>query len=168
MERLNFGLFVLRVVFGVFLSAHGFNKVLSGNGLAGTARWFEHIGMRWPRWQARIAATTEIGAGLMFAAGLLTPLSAAGIIGVMLVAIIVEHWKVGFFVFRPNQGWEYCASILVVAFVVATIGPGEWSLDHALDIEVDGWVGGAGALALGVVTALAQIAICYRPVKTPA
>jgi putative oxidoreductase len=167
-ERLNFGLFVLRVVFGVFLSAHGFNKVLSGNGLAGTARWFGSIGMRWPRWQARIAATTEIGAGLMFAAGLLTPLSAAGIIGVMLVAIIVEHWKVGFFVFRPNQGWEYCASILVVAFVVATIGPGEWSLDHALDIEVDGWVGGAGALALGVVTALAQIAICYRPVKTPA
>jgi len=118
--------------------------------------------------RAGIAATTEIGAGLLFAAGLLTPLAAAGIVGVMLVAIIVEHWKVGFFVFRPNQGWEYCASILVVALVVATMGPGEWSLDHALDIVVDGWAGGLIALLLGVSTAILQVLICYRPVKTPA
>ncbi|HUC32242.1 MAG TPA: hypothetical protein VMS14_02500, partial [Ilumatobacteraceae bacterium] len=74
----------------------------------------------------------------------------------------------GFFVFRPNQGWEYCASILVVALVVATMGPGEWSLDHALDIVVDGWAGGLIALLLGVSTAILQVLICYRPVKTPA
>ena len=52
-------------------------------------------------------------------------------IGVMTVAIVVAHWKVGFFIFKPNQGWEYCASIAVTAFVIAMIGPGRWSLDHA-------------------------------------
>ena len=35
----------------------------------------------------------------------------------MTVAIVVAHWKVGFFIFKPNQGWEYCASIAVTAFV---------------------------------------------------
>ena len=40
-------------------------------------------------------------------------------IGVMIVAIVVEHWKVGFFIFKPNQGWEYCASIAIAAFVIA-------------------------------------------------
>ncbi len=126
---------VLRIVFGLFLVAHGANKVFGGNGLKGTAGWFGSIGMKWPRWQARLAAATEIGAGLMFAGGLLTPLAAAGMVALMIVAIWTVHWKVGFFVFRPNQGWEYCASIAVVAFVVALAGPGEWSLDHAFGIH---------------------------------
>ncbi len=61
---------------------------------------------------------------MLMALGLLTALAAAGMIGVMIVAIVVEHWKVGFFIFKPNQGWEYCASIAVTAFVIAMVGPG--------------------------------------------
>ena len=70
MQQVDLALLVLRVVFGVFLACHGINKVKGG--LAGTARWFGGIGMKWPKWQARIAASTEIGAGLLFALGLLT------------------------------------------------------------------------------------------------
>ncbi len=156
---------ILRLVFGLFLVAHGYNKVFGGKGLTGTAGWFGSIGMKWPMWQARLAAATEIGAGLMFAAGLLTPFAAAGMVALMIVAIWTVHWKVGFFVFRPDQGWEYCASIAVVAFVVALTGPGEWSLDHALDIHFDNWLGAAIAGILGVGGALAHLAICYRPPK---
>src|SRR3954447_5043586 len=116
--------FILRAVFGVFLSFHGYNKIFGGNGLAGTARWFGSIGMKWPTWQARLAASTEIGAGLLFAAGLLTPLAAAGMIGVMVVAMWAAHRHNGFFIFNPGQGWEYTLSIAVVAWAVATIGPG--------------------------------------------
>ncbi len=164
----NLAMLVLRVVFGVFLAAHGYNKIFGGNGLKGTAGWFGSIGMKWPMWQARIAAATEIGAGLLFAAGLLTPLAAAGMVALMVVAIWTVHWKVGFFVFRPNQGWEYCASIAVVAFVVGLTGPGEWSLDHAFGIHFDNWLGAAIAGGLGVGGALAQLAICYRPPKESA
>ncbi|MFZ4810077.1 MAG: DoxX family protein [Ilumatobacteraceae bacterium] len=167
MPQLDVGLLLLRVVFGLFLAYHGYNKVASG--LRNTAGWFDSIGMRWPLWQARLAATTEIGAGVLFAAGLLTALAAAGMIGVMVVAIVVAHWKVGFFIFKPNQGWEYCASIAVVALSVAIIGPGRWSLDHAIGLTwFDGWVGAAVAAVLGVGGALAQLSVSYRPKRVAA
>ena len=72
----------------------------------------------------------------------------------MVVAIVVSHWKVGFFIFKPSQGWEYCASIAVTAFCLATMGPGEWSLDHAFDIEFTGWTGAIIAGVVGVGGAL--------------
>lgn len=161
MHRVDAALFLLRAVFGLFFAYHGVNKVRGG--LAGTARWFGGIGMRWPLWQARIAATTEIGAGVLLAAGLLTPLAAAGVIGVMLVAIVVAHWKVGFFIFLPDQGWEYCASIAVTVLVIATIGPGRWSLDHAIGWDWQSWTGAVIAFVAGVGGAVAQLFICYRP-----
>ena len=160
-DQLNLGLVVLRVIFGLFLAYHGLNKVRSG--IDGTEGWFRSIGFRWPGVQARLAAATEMGAGVLFAAGLLTPLAAAGMIGVMIVAIVVAHWKVGFFIFKPNQGWEYCASIAVTAWVVATVGPGEWSLDHALDLTWSGWTGAVVAAVVGIGGAVAQLAVCYRP-----
>ena len=163
MHQVNLALLVLRLVFGLFLAYHGYNKVFGGGGLKGTAGWFGSIGMRWPVWQARLAAATEIGAGVMFAAGFLTPLAAAGMIGVMTVAIVVAHWKVGFFIFKPNQGWEYCASIAITAAVVALVGPGEWSLDHAVGLHWRDWWGGIEATSVGIVGALVQLAVCYRP-----
>jgi putative oxidoreductase len=162
-QQANLALSLLRVTFGLFLAYHGYNKVFGGNGLKGTAGWFGSIGMKWPEWQARLAATTEVGAGVLFALGLLTPLAAAGMIGVMVVAIWTVHWKVGFFVFKPDQGWEYCASIALVAFAVAMMGPGEWSVDHALDLSFDGWTGAIIAAVLGVGGAAAQLALSYRP-----
>ncbi len=169
MDQLNLGLLVLRLTLGLFVAMHGYNKVFGPGGLAGTTRWFGGIGMRWPHWQARLAAATEIGAGLMMAAGLLTPLAAAGLIGLMLVALVVEHWKVGFFVFRPGQGWEYVGMIALAAFAVGTIGAGEWSLDEVLDWHYDGWWGAIVAGGLGVGSALVQLAVSYRPpAKAPA
>ncbi len=164
MARFDLGMLVLRVVFGLFFAYHGYNKFFGKGGLAGTARWFGAIGMRWPVWQARIAATTEVGAGVLLALGLLTPLAAAGIIGVMVVAIVVAHWKVGFFVFLPDQGWEYCASIIAAAFVIATVGPGRWSIDHTIGLDWTSWAG-AALSGIGVVGAMAQLAVCYRPAK---
>jgi putative oxidoreductase len=104
-----------------------------------------------------------MGAGMMFAAGLLTPLAAAGLIGLMVVAIYTTHLRNGFFIFRPGQGWEYCASIAVAAFGVGAIGAGRWSLDEALDLHMTGWTGAVVAGALGVGGAVAQLAVCYRP-----
>ena len=163
MTPFDLGLFVLRVVFGLFFAYHGYNKFFGPGGISGTVGWFASIGFKWPAAQARVAATTEIGAGVMIAAGLLTPLAAAGMIGVMVVAIVVAHAKVGFFIFKPNQGWEYCASIAVTAWVIATVGPGEISLDHTFDLTWLVWTGSITAAALGIGGALAQLAVSYRP-----
>jgi putative oxidoreductase len=157
----DLALLVVRVVFGIFFAVHGINKVRGG--LRGTAGWFESVGMRWPLWQARVAASTEIVAGSLLAVGLLTPFAAAGMIGVMVVAIRVAHWNTGFFIFNEGQGWEYCASIAVMAWAVATIGPGRWSVDHALDLQLSGaWSGALIAAALGVGGAVGQLALSYR------
>jgi putative oxidoreductase len=155
------GLLVLRVIFGLFLAYHGYNKIAGG--LDGTAGWFRSIGFKWPELQARLAAATEIGAGVLMAVGLLTPLAAAGMIGVMLVAIVVAHWKVGFFIFKPNQGWEYCASIAITAWVIATVGPGRYSLDRAFDIEWSDWWGAIAAAVIGIGGGVGQLLVCYRP-----
>jgi putative oxidoreductase len=163
MDQLNLGLLVLRLAFGISMALHGYNKLTGPGGLTGTTGWFQSIGMRWPRWQARLAAGTEVGAGLLFAAGLLTPLAAAGFIGLMIVAIVVAHWKNGYFIFRPGSGWEYCGAIIAVAFAVATMGAGEWSLDHAFDIDWSGWSGALVAAIVGVGGALLQLGVSYRP-----
>ena len=162
-DQLNAGLLLLRLCLGLFLAYHGYNKVFGGGGLSGTAGWFGSIGMKWPVWQARLAASTEIGAGLMLAAGLLTPLAAAGVIGIMLVAIVVAHAKVGFFVFLPNQGWEYCATIAIGALAVGVIGPGQWSLDEAIDLSFNGWSGFLITALVGVGGAALQLVTSYRP-----
>ena len=165
-DQINFGLLVLRLVLGLFLAYHGYNKVFGKGGLSGTASWFGSIGMKCPKWQARMAAATEIGAGVLLAVGLLTPFAAAGVIGVMVVAIYTSHLKVGFFVFLPNQGWEYCATIALGALAVGSMGPGEWSIDNAIDFNISGWDALVVTAALGVGGAVLHLATSYRPAKT--
>lgn len=162
-DQIDVGLLVIRVCIGGFLAYHGYNKIFGGGGLSGTAAWFGSIGMKWPQVQARLAAATEICAGVGLAIGLVSPLSAAGVIGIMLVAIAVAHAKVGFFVFLPNQGWEYCATIAIMAWSIGVVGPGRLSVDHALELHFDGWSGAVIASAVGLASAGLLLAVAYRP-----
>lgn len=162
-HHVDLGLLVLRLAIGLTLVAHGANKFFGGGRIPGTARWFESMGVRPARPNAVLAASTEVLAGLGVAAGLFTPVTAAGVIALMLVAIVVSHRKNGFFIFRPGQGWEYCAVLALAAFSIATIGAGQWSIDHALDLDVEGWTGAIIAAAVGLVAAGLQLAVCYRP-----
>lgn len=166
MEPSDLGVLVVRVVFGLSLAAHGLNKIRGRGGLTGTAGWFGSIGMKWPRLQARLAAGTEIAAGLLFAIGLLTSLAAAAMISLMLVAWAVAHRTRGFFIFNEGQGWEYVAAIAAAAFGIAAIGAGEVSLDHALDVHASGWWGAVIAGVVGVGGGVLHLAVSYRPQRT--
>src|SRR5205823_13839400 len=99
------GLLAIRVGLGVTLMLHGYAKIFLGGRLAGTAGWFESMGMRPGHLHARMAAATELGCGALFALGLLTPLAAAGIIALMLVAAMTAHRGNGFYIYRPGEGW---------------------------------------------------------------
>lgn len=154
---------ILRVVFGLFMAAHGVNKVFGGAGLSGTAGWFGSMGFRWPAVQARVAAATEIGAGVLLALGLLTSFAAAGFVALMLVAIATAHRTNGFFVFKPGQGWEYCASIAVVAGVIGSTGAGRFSLDRLWHLHTAPVASTVITLGVGIGGAVVHLAVSYRP-----
>jgi putative oxidoreductase len=100
---------------------------------------------------------------LGFAAGLLTPLAAAALIGAMLVAIARVHWANG--LWNANGGVEWPLVLATVAFVVGLTGPGTYSLDHALGIALPEPVTYLAALLvmlLVIVSALMMPAIMVR------
>ncbi len=158
---LDLGLFVVRLALGPMLVLHGYNKVFGSGGLEGTTRWFEGIGLRPARVHARVAAVTEIGAGVAMTLGLFTGLVSAAFVGLMVVAARTDHRGKGYFVFKG--GWEYVLLVAVVAVGLAATGPGSWSLDHAIGLDVSGVWWALLAAVLGVGSALGMLAVSYRP-----
>jgi putative oxidoreductase len=164
MTPYDLGLLILRLVLGVTLALHGFNKFFGGGRIPGTARWFESIGMKPGKVHATVAAITEVSAGLGLAAGLLTPIPAAGFVSLMLVAAWTVHRPNGFFIVK--EGWEYNLVLAVSAVAVATIGPGKLSLDYLIfgkNLWLHGWAGLLLSVALGLAGAIGQLLIFYRP-----
>ncbi len=92
-DAVNLAMLIMRVGFGLMMMAHGYNHFFRGGRIAGTGRWFDSLGMKPGRIHAIIASATELGAGALFALGLLTPFAAAGFIGLMTVAIWTVHRK---------------------------------------------------------------------------
>lgn len=152
---------LLRVVIGIVLVAHGYNHGWGAGGLSGTAGWFESIGLRPPRVHAFVSAWLEVLAGLAIIVGLLLPLAAAAVVGIMVTAIVTTHRKNGFFVFK--DGYEYVLVLAVSLVSLSILGAGKVSLDHALGIEKHGeWVG-LGVIVLGLAGAAALLITSWRP-----
>lgn len=170
-DAVNLALLVFRCGIGAVMLAHGTNHIWSGGKLVidGTAGWFESMGMRPALAQAWLASITEIAAGVALVLGLLTPLGGAGVVGVMVVAWAINHRGNGFFIFRPGEGWEYVMTLGLCGVLIGTIGPGEWSLDDALDLTDDltGTTGLALSAGAGVVGAALLLAVSWRPPAPP-
>lgn len=162
--QLDWAMAILRVAIGLTVAAHGYGKIFHGGRLAGTARWFAGIGMR-PGWlHARLAAGTEIAAGLLFALGLFTTLAGASIVALMAVAAWTVHRHNGFFIVA--SGWEYNLVLAVVAVAVSMCGAGRVSLDAQVLGSESLAAGSVGLLVSGVggvLAAVAHLAVFYRP-----
>lgn len=151
----DIGLLVLRLVAGFALASHGAQKLFgwfNGAGIEGTSGFFEKLGYDPGKLFAVIAGLSELGGGLLLAGGLLTPLAAAAVIGVMLNAVSAS-WDAGFY-----GGFELPMLYAVVGVTVAFTGPGRFALDHGRSWERHGppWavlslVLGAGAAALTLI-----------------
>lgn len=167
MTAYDVGVLILRVVLGLTMAAHGYNKFFGKGGLKGTAGWFDSMGMKPGMFHARVAATTEMAAGLGLAVGLLTPIPAAGFVALMFVAAWTVHKDNGFFIVK--EGYEYNLVLAASAVGIATIGAGKLSLDHVLFSSsgvyeyLHGWWGLLIALVLGLGGGIGQLAIFYRP-----
>jgi len=148
---MRFALTLLRVLVGFLFVGHGTQKLFGwfgGHGLDGTAGFFESLGIRPGRRHAMVAGASEAGGGALLAAGLLTPLGATAIIGVMTQAVRSIHAANG--PWSSDGGWEYNAVLAGLVLLLAEEGPGPLSLDRALGTELSGPVWALAALGAGV------------------
>jgi putative oxidoreductase len=172
---MNLGLLVLRLVVGLLFMGHGAQKLwgmFGGHGLAGTGGFFEGLGLRPGRLHASLAGFAEFAGGLLLALGLLTPLAAAMLSAVMLMAISTVHASKG--IWATEGGYEYNLVLLAAAFAVSATGAGRWSLDHVLGLHLSGagWAlaelaAGAAAAALTLATARLRKPTERRDYGTP-
>jgi putative oxidoreductase len=157
---MELGLLVLRVVVGALFLGHGTQKLFGwfgGAGPEGTGGFFESLGLRPGRTLALAAGLAEAVGGLLLALGLVTPLAAALLIAVMSSAIATAHWRNG--VWLSEGGFEYNLVLIAVAFSLASIGAGKWSLDRVLGLDVAGPAWAVGALLVGVLGGIAALGL---------
>jgi putative oxidoreductase len=128
---------------------------------------FESIGMRPAKLHALVATVSELGCGALLLLGALTPLAAGGVLGTMLVALITNHIRNGFFVFRPGEGYEYVLMLTIVSIATSAIGGGYLSVDHAVTMPLVGWGAVVGGVAIGVGGAAITVLTSWRPVRAP-
>jgi len=130
---ISLGLLLIRLVIGLLFIGHGAQKLFGwfgGYGLKGTGGWFESIGMKPGVKFALLAGLTELIGGILFAAGLLTPLAGIMIAGTMIMAIAKVHGANG--LWSTSNGYEYNLTVLTVTIGIALIGPGQYALDTFL------------------------------------
>ncbi|TWV57063.1 DoxX family membrane protein [Streptomyces misionensis] len=154
------GLLLLRLVFGLLLAGHGAQKLFGlfgGQGLTMTGKGFASLGYRPGRLFAAIGGLSELLGGLGLALGLLTPLAAAAVVGVMINAMVSVTAAHG--LWADSGGMEYNICIAAVAVAVAAIGPGRLALDHYLPWGRGGWPHAALALGLGGLGAALTLAL---------
>jgi len=108
-----------------------------------------------------------LAAGWRSSAGLLVPLAAAGLVAQSIVLTWRIHW--------PNRFWsakggiEFPLGFMAGAFAIQVLGPGAWSLDAFLPVDVlyelaVRWV----ILGLAVAGALLAIVLSTSPRSQPA
>lgn len=157
---MDFGLFLIHVLVGSLIAAHGSQKlfgVLGGGGVAGTGRYLESLGLRPGKPLAAAAGFSELAGGLLLALGLATPLAAVLIASTMLVAARTDHGGKGLWIF--NGGAEYVLTIAAVAIGFAFSGVGAWSIDNAIGWDVAGVAWGIGAAIAAYLGATAVLAV---------
>jgi putative oxidoreductase len=145
------GLLIIRLLVGLLLVGHGTQKLFGwfdGPGIQKTARGFEGLGYRPAVPMAIVAGFGEAASGASIAAGLLFPIGAAALVGVMINAGAV-HWPNGLWI--TNKGYEFTLLLGGIAAGLAFTGPGRFSLDHAIGLDLDGIAWGIGATAAGLV-----------------
>jgi putative oxidoreductase len=171
-DPVSTALLLVRIVLGIVFLAHGIKHAL---GREKTTKWFTSLGFLAPGVQWLMMTVFEIAAGVLVIAGFLTGFAAMAIVSMMFVAYWVNHRSAGFWItaFMKEdvevEGYEYVLTLAVAAAAVAISGPGEFSLDWAIELDsvplaslLDGWWG-AVLVVGGIGTGVGQVVTSWRP-----
>ncbi len=134
----DMALLILRVLLGIVFFPHGMQKLFGwfgGYGFSGTFGWLTGT-LHVPAIIAVLAILAEGLGCLGLITGFLTRLSALGIGTNMVVAILMLHYKFGFFMNwdgkQPGEGIEFHLLVIAIALALMIRGGGKWSIDKAI------------------------------------
>jgi putative oxidoreductase len=155
-----------RLVLGAYLCVHGAQKLFGafgGPGLDKAGAGFHAIGLRPGKPMAALAGATELGGGLLTAAGVADPAGPLAIVGAMTVAS-ATHRASG--PLAANRGFELPLTNLATAAALAASGPGRLRLSPPLGRRLTTVVAAGGALL--AAASLARMLTAARPEAAPA
>lgn len=161
----NLAALIARLWIGGIFLAHGYRHYKAIQSGPGMANWFESLGLKNGKLQAMNVTYLELAAGAALVLGLLTPLAYGGAASIVLVALVTNHRKNGFWSFLPGEGWEYTGTLTAICIALAAFSPGKWSLDDAI-----GWnfpfkpdTALAISAAVGILGTAVFLAIFWKP-----
>ena len=125
----DLALLLARVLVGVVLVAHGWDKLVD-QGVTATAGFFGSLGLPAPEVLAVAVGVLELVGGLMLVLGVATVVVGALVVVDMAGAFWFVHRGRGVFV--DGGGWELVGVVAAVSLALLAAGPGRASVDHLL------------------------------------
>ena len=134
----DIGILILRLVVGLYVAAHGTQKLFGwfgGHGLQATIGGMGGM-LRLrpaPIWVTALVGAEVVG-GVLMALGLLGAIGPLAVAGAMLGATVFGHWSKG--PWNAKGGYELSLTNLAVAIAVALVGVGRFSVDAWLGLTI--------------------------------
>jgi putative oxidoreductase len=128
---------IARLLVGVVMTAHGWQKLTDMTPAGFGEGMLDGLGVPAPVLFGWIVTLIELGGGLLLIVGGLTRIAALLNAGVLIGALLLVKLDIGLLSPMPAEmpGAELELGLLAGLLVVALLGPGKPSLDHALGIE---------------------------------
>lgn len=154
----DLGLLLLRFGVGGTFFAHGAQKVFGlwgGPGITGFAQVLDGFGFVESVALAWVVGVTELVAGAFVVLGVLTPLAAAGLLALMIDAVVLKAVN-GFFVASPAGAGAVELEVVLglAAAAIVLTGPGRVALDNGRTWHRRPAPWGVLALLVGVAAAV--------------
>lgn len=126
---------VLRVITGVVMAVHGWQKIT--NGVDGFAGFLEQLALPAPMVLAYVVTVLELGGGLLLVAGLLSRLMGLLLaIYMLFTSFYVKVGKLGVpMIADQGTGWELDIVLFAAFVAIVLLGPGLLSIDTAIGLE---------------------------------
>jgi putative oxidoreductase len=128
----NYASLVLRVVLGVIVIIHGYDKL--GAGFAPFMSYFTDV-LKMPAVLGWLTVFIETAGCLMLIIGFATRINAVLLFGLFSGMILFVHWQDGFLMNwfgqmeKGHEGFEYHLLVLAMCSALLFLGGGAWSID---------------------------------------
>jgi putative oxidoreductase len=117
---------LLRVALGTMYLAHSVVLKLFTYGLAGTAAYFQSIGL--PGFLAYVTFFAEAIGGAAILLGVKARWFALALTPFLVGALVTAHANAGWLFSAPGGGWEYPAYLIVLSIAQFLLGDGAYAL----------------------------------------